>query len=70
LHQEGVVYVAFVLDREGRVLNFHLDRSSGFAALDNEALAVFARSQPFPSVPSDLPDPLTVVMPFRFSLSR
>jgi len=70
LHQEGVVYVAFVLDREGRVLNFHLDRSSGFAALDNEALAVFARSQPFPAVPSDLPDPLTVVMPFRFSLSR
>jgi protein TonB len=70
LHQEGVVYVAFVLDREGRVLSFHLDRSSGFSALDNEALAVFARSQPFPSVPSDLPDPLTVVMPFRFSLSR
>lgn len=70
LHQEGVVYVAFVLDREGRVLNFHLDRSSGFAALDNEALAVFARAQPFPAVPSDLPDPLTVVMPFRFSLSR
>jgi periplasmic protein TonB len=68
LRQEGIVFVAVVFGRDGTVLSHHLVRSSGVAALDDEALDIFARSGEFPAVPSDLPAPLSLVVPFRFYL--
>jgi protein TonB len=53
--QQGVAQVSFVLDRQGRVLESRVVRSAGAAALDQEALAVLQRAQPFPPPPSDLP---------------
>jgi protein TonB len=68
LHQEGLVYVEILIDRHGEVLSYHLERSSGIDALDDEALALFAHNRPFPAIPLDLPAPLTLLVPFRFSL--
>jgi protein TonB len=48
----GKTQVEFVLDREGRVLNSKIDKSSGNAALDREALAIIDRANPFPPFPA------------------
>ena len=48
----GKVRIGFVLDREGRVLSSSLEKSSGNAALDREALAIVERANPFPPFPA------------------
>lgn len=48
----GKALVGFVLDREGRVLSSRLDKSSGNAALDREALEIVSRANPFPPFPA------------------
>ena len=52
--QEGVVTVSFTMDRNGHVLSRHLVRSSGYAALDAEALAMIERAQPLPAFPPQM----------------
>jgi periplasmic protein TonB len=66
--EQRVAQVSFVLDRQGRVLESRLVRSAGTAALDQEALAVLQRAQPFPPPPPDTPGerlPLTVPIIFE-----
>lgn len=68
-HQEGVAQVFFSLDRQGRVLNSRVVRSSGASALDDEALALLRRAEPFPPPPPELPGPrVDLTVPIRFSL--
>jgi protein TonB len=50
--QQGVVQVSFSLDRQGRVVESRVVRSSGVAALDEEAVALVRRAQPFPAWPA------------------
>jgi protein TonB len=67
--QEGVVMLGFTMDRHGRVLSRHILRSSGFAALDAEALAMIERAQPLPPFPADVTaSTRSFVAPIRFSL--
>lgn len=67
--QHGVAEIAFSLDRDGRVLESHIARSSGTAALDEEALAVVQRAQPFPPAPPEVPGArITITMPIRFNI--
>lgn len=54
---EGTAHLAFTLDREGRVTDISIVRSSGFRALDDDALQMVMRAQPFPPPPSDLTGP-------------
>ena len=64
---EGVPYVRFALDREGRVVFVRLERSCGVAALDEEAVALVHRAQPFPAPPADVPgDAIELVAPVEF----
>lgn len=51
----GVVTVQFQLDRQGRVHDLRLARSSGVRALDRAALDQIAAAQPFPRPPADAP---------------
>lgn len=68
-HQEGVAQVFFSLDRQGRVINSRLLRSSGASALDDEALALLRRAEPFPPPPPELPGArVDVKVPIRFNL--
>lgn len=62
----GTAHVAFTINHAGDLLAVWLQQSSGSQVLDAEALATIRRSQPFPTVPDDLPNPLTVTVPISF----
>ena len=47
----GTVQVTFSVDRQGRLTDSRIVRGTGVAELDDEALAVVKRSQPFPLPP-------------------
>ena len=65
--EQGVTQVFFSLDRQGRVIDSRVVRSSGASALDEEALALLRRAQPFPPVPPEiLGDRVNLILPLRF----
>lgn len=66
--EEGVVYLRLVMNREGGVLDAVVARSSGFDALDTETLALVHRAGSLPPPPADISDPVTLIIPIRFSL--
>jgi periplasmic protein TonB len=67
--EEGIVLLSFSLDRTGRVLAHRIVRSSGFADLDNEVMAMIMRAEPLPAFPASMPQPqLDLTVPIRFSL--
>jgi protein TonB len=67
--QQGTAHLRFVLDRYGRVLSYSLARSSGFAALDEEVVALIQRAQPLPAPPPELSGTrFELVAPVEFSL--
>jgi protein TonB len=67
--EHGVVQVSFVLDRQGRVLESRVARSAGATALDEEALAVLQRAQPFPPPPVGISgERLPLTIPITFEL--
>lgn len=67
LRQQGVPYIRFVIDREGKVLSSRLERSSGFRSLDEEAVALPKRAQPLPKPPADVGgQTLELVVPVEF----
>lgn len=69
--QQGVPYIRFVMDRDGRVLSIRLERSSGFPDLDREALALPKRASPLPKPPSDkIGITLELVVPVEFLMRR
>ncbi|MYK91112.1 MAG: energy transducer TonB, partial [Synechococcus sp. SB0669_bin_8] len=68
---EGTVLVTFTVNRHGEVLEYSLERSSGNALLDKEALAAIRRAQPLPVFPEDLAEvkeTITVRVPIQFQL--
>jgi protein TonB len=67
--QQGVPYIRFVMDREGRVLSSVLERSSGFVSLDREAVDLPRRAQPLPKPPDDVEGAtIELVVPVEFSV--
>jgi protein TonB len=67
--EQGVALLAFSVDRDGRVLNRKIVRSSGHADLDNEVLAMIERAQPLPAFPHSMTaNELSLTVPIRFSL--
>jgi len=68
-NEQGVVLLSFSLDRNGHVLERHIARSSGYRALDDEALAMIARAEPLPAFAPSMPQArLDLTVPIRFSL--
>ncbi|MGE4322782.1 MAG: energy transducer TonB, partial [Sphingobium sp.] len=67
--QQGVPYVRFVMDRQGKVLSAQLERSCGHPLLDREAVTLPRRAQPLPPPPKDRPgETLELVVPIEFIL--
>jgi len=65
--QSGTVKVGFVIDRTGKLVSNWLAESTGIPALDERALAIVERSQPFPVPPPELDDNrLNLIVPFYF----
>jgi periplasmic protein TonB len=67
--EQGVVVLSFSVDRTGRVLTHRIARSSGFADLDAEVMAMIQRAEPLPAFPASMTEPqLDLTVPIRFSL--
>jgi protein TonB len=67
--EQGVVTINFTLSRNGAVLSRTIARTSGYAELDQEALAMVMRAQPFPPFPASMTQPrFNLVAPIRFLL--
>jgi periplasmic protein TonB len=65
---QGVVSLAFTIDRQGKVVSSKIVKSSGSAVLDAEALSLITRAAPLPPPPADIPDSdLSFVVPIRFA---
>jgi periplasmic protein TonB len=57
------------LEKLHRVIDSRVVRSSGATALDEEALALLHRAQPFPPPPPELPgERVDLTVPIRFNL--
>jgi protein TonB len=68
--QQGIALVFFSLDRQGRLIDSRIERSSGVSELDEEALALLYRAQPFPPPPPELPgERVNLTVPIRFNLN-
>ena len=64
---QGVVNIAFTIDRKGALLDARIAKSSGSARLDAEALSMVRRAQPLPAPPPETADSqLSQVAPIRF----
>jgi protein TonB len=67
--EQGVAQVFFTLDRQGHVIDSRIARSSGAATLDEEAIALLHRAEPFPAPPEELAGPrVNLTVPIRFNL--
>ena len=62
----GVVQVRFAMRRDGTVTETWVRTSSGHLLLDQAATETVRRAQPLPSIPADLPDVLTILLPISF----
>ena len=67
--EQGVVLLAFSINRDGHVMSRHIVKGSGYAALDDEAMALVERAQPMPAFPPSMTEAqLSLTVPIRFSL--
>ncbi|MDR0548694.1 MAG: TonB family protein [Deltaproteobacteria bacterium] len=53
---QGVVYVRFTLNREGRVVGSQITQSSCQVILDDEVMGLVNRVNPFPTFPKEMED--------------
>jgi periplasmic protein TonB len=66
---QGVVSLAFTIDRHGGVVSSRIVKSSGSTVLDAEALDLIKRAAPLPLPPADIADSdLSFVVPIRFAV--
>lgn len=66
--ERGVAMVSFVVNRNGRVTSSRLSKSSGFASLDQETLALLQRAQPLPAFPPELQqNAMSFTLPYSFT---
>ena len=69
--QQGVVYLRFAIDRQGKVLLSQINKSSGFELLDDEVLALLQRAQPLPSPPPEISgERIELLVPVAFFLRK
>jgi TonB family protein len=65
---QGVVSLAFSIDRQGNLVSSRIVKSSGSAPLDAAALDLIKRAAPFPPPPAGIADSeLSFVVPIRFA---
>jgi protein TonB len=67
--EQGIVRVAFLIDRDGWVRSSRIVRSSGSSDLDQEALAMLTRAQPMPRPPERISTrELSFQVPIKFTI--
>jgi TonB family protein len=70
--RDRITHLLVTLDPGGRLVDAVVVRTSGFAALDEEAIRAFRAAEPFPNPPPDLVDPRSgrISFPFGFHLDN
>lgn len=69
--QQGVAYLRISVGRNGELLAHALERSSGHAVLDQEAIAALLRAVPLPAPPSEIVKvPVERIVPMQFIYRR
>jgi protein TonB len=67
--REGIVYVSFLLNKNGSLSDVVLRQSSGFGILDRSALSSVQNAAPFPPLPLELKkETLRVNVPISFEI--
>jgi periplasmic protein TonB len=67
--EQGVVLLAFSIDRNGHVTSRRIVKGSGYPDLDAEVLGLVERAQPMPAFPPSMTEAqLDLTVPIRFSL--
>lgn len=67
--QQGTALLYLVMDREGQVLEYRIQESSGYRLLDQEVTAMIERARPLPEMPDEMPGAqLELVVPVEFFL--
>lgn len=65
--QEGVVYLHFVMNRQGQVLFREIRQSSSHTLLDEETLELIDSAEPLPAPPPEITgQQLTFAVPVQF----
>jgi protein TonB len=68
-NEQGVVMLAFTVDRDGHVLSRQIVTGSGYPDLDAEVLTMLERAQPLPAFPASMTQAQQdFAVPIRFSL--
>lgn len=70
-NQQGMPLLRFRVDREGQVLSWSIEKSSGHVLLDRETEALIRRAQPLPKPPAELfagKDSIELTVPVEFSI--
>ena len=68
-NEQGVVTLAFTLNRDGRVVSSQIVTSSGYPDIDAEVFAMIKCAQPLPAFPASMTQAQQdFSAPFRFSL--
>ena len=68
LGQTGNAKVKFTFDRSGKLISQALTESTGSRVLDDAALMIIARAEPFPAPPSELKDEsFSFTVPINFA---
>lgn len=66
---QGTAMLRFTIDRDGNILSYRIQESSGHAVLDEEVEAMIRRAAPLPPVPEEMQSArLEFVVPVQFSL--
>lgn len=58
--------ILFRIEKTGRLLEASVAESTGSRTLDRAAMAIVRRAAPFPAIPDELPDELTITLPVEF----
>lgn len=67
--QEGVVLLYFMINQNGKVLDYRIEKSSDYNLLDQEAIATLERAEPFPPFTSNMQqNQLELIVPIQFFL--
>ncbi|MCX4187564.1 energy transducer TonB [Methylophaga sp. OBS4] len=68
--EEGIVKLFFVLDRNGKILDYKITESSGSRRLDDAVLSMLKKAEPLPPFPAEMSQPqLEVNVPIAFQLN-
>jgi periplasmic protein TonB len=66
---EGTTLLYFVMDQSGKVIDYRIQKSSGYEMLDHEVEEMIQRAQPLPEIPKDMHrQRLELVVPVQFLL--